>query len=395
MYTINNDTVVAVIESYCRMWRMWIESDEEIILGNGIQSAGSTQQSTSLSDDIELGAVCSAQWTASLNAAANRNRLGTEFRVYLYLCDAEHFGSGTTWGDLGAYTWEELSQLTVEQVGELGNILEDVKIPMATLTCVKSQKSGAATDLTLADKLYFSDRLYVPTVTFPATGKGVEDDICEQLGIENGNDYTSTPFLFDSDKKRLFDAASPNRRLKGAPFDFTITKTMIPKDATMRQVLGYIASAHGQLGYIDRFGRYVRKWYGRSAKTLDNNTVDVPTLSEQQNVITGMICTVGEDKELRCGDTTGRVLEFENPFMTEVLFLSLWQRVRDYSWYTTDMYHRLGDPRFDVGDVITYKPDEDTEYDIPITSLDFAFDGGLAANISAVGLNVEEQIEPV
>jgi hypothetical protein len=31
-------------------------------------------------------------------------------------------------------------------------------------------------------------------------------------------------------------------------------------------------------------------------------------------------------------------------------------------------------------------------YDIPITNLGFTFDGGLSADISAVGLSVEEQL---
>lgn len=163
----------------------------------------------------------------------------------------------------------------------------------------------------------------------------------------------------------------------------------------MRQALGYIASAHGQFGFIDRFGRYVRKWYSESVKTLDNNTIDLPTLSEQMNVITGICCHVSDDTDMIFGDSSGRVIEFENPFMTTALLSSLWYRVKGYSWYTTDLFHRLGDPRYDIGDVVTYVPDEDSSYDIPITGLDFSFDGGLSANISAVGLNVEEQIEPI
>ena len=55
------------------------------------------------------------------------------------------------------------------------------------------------------------------------------------------------------------------------------------------------------------------------------------------------------------------------------------------------MYHRLGDPRFDIGDVVTYTNGADS-YDIPITNLGFTFDGGLSADISAVGLSVEEQL---
>lgn len=168
----------------------------------------------------------------------------------------------------------------------------------------------------------------------------------------------------------------------------------MPKDVTMRQMLSYLASAQGQFGYVDRYGKYVRKWYGEPVKTLDNNTIDLPTLSERQNVIVGIICKVSDDVTLSLGvtDTTqGRVLEFENPYMTESLLQSLWRRIGGFSWYTTELYHRLGDPRFDIGDVVTYTNGTDN-YDIPITNLGFNFDGGLSADISAVGLSVEEQL---
>ena len=45
------------IESYCRTWRMELEDTNSILTGDKIVSASSTAQSTSISDDIELGAV--------------------------------------------------------------------------------------------------------------------------------------------------------------------------------------------------------------------------------------------------------------------------------------------------------------------------------------------------
>ena len=145
----------------------------------------------------------------------------------------------------------------------------------------------------------------------------------------------------------------------------------------------------------DRFGRYVRKWYGSSVKILDNNTIDLPTLGERPNILAGIVCKVSDSETLRLGNTTGsagRVLEFENPYMTMSLLRSLWHRIGGFSWYTTELFHRLGDPRFDVGDVITYVSESGESYDIPITNIGFNFDGGLSADISAVGLSVEEQL---
>ena len=385
MYTVS-DIVSSKIESYCRTWRMELESSDSVITGDKIISASSTSQSTSLSDDIELGAVCSQSWALQINDAETRF-LGNEYDLSLYLADLTGV---TTYYTLEQYTYAALSKLTVEQVSKLGEILGGERIPMGRFTCVKSKKSGGSVQLTMADRLYFSDKPYVPHIPMPNWNKAVEDDICRQLGLQNGNDYTEVRLLRDKNGRRLID--KNGKVLYSKYFYFKVGS--VPKDVTMRQMLSYLASAQGEFGYVDRYGKYVRKWYGRPVKTLDPNTIDLPTLSERQNAIVGIICKVSDDVTLSLGvtDTTqGRVLEFENPYMTESLLQSLWRRIGGFSWYTTELYHRLGDPRFDIGDVVTYTNGTDN-YDIPITNLGFTFDGGLSADISAVGLSVEEQL---
>lgn len=380
------ELVAQRIESYCRTWRLWIENAEGVISGDSIMSADSSMQATSLSDDIELGAVCSQSWNININDVDTKF-LGKEYDLYLYLAD---FTSETTYSTLEQYTYAELSKLTVEQISKLGEVLDGERIPLGRFTCVKSKKSGGSVQLTMADRLYFSDKPYVPHIPMPNWNKAVEDDICRQLGLQNGNDYTEVRLLRDKNGRRLID--KNGKVLYSKYFYFKVSS--LPKDVTMRQMLSYLASAQGEFGYVDRYGKYVRKWYGKSVKTLDNNTIDLPTLSERQNVIVGIICKVSDDVTLSLGvtDTTqGRVLEFENPYMTESLLQSLWRRIGGFSWYTTELYHRLGDPRFDIGDVVTYTNGTDN-YDIPITNLGFNFDGGLSADISAVGLSVEEQL---
>lgn len=386
MYTVS-DIVSSKIESYCRTWRMELEDTNSILTGDKIVSASSTAQSTSISDDIELGAICSQSWNININDVDTKF-LGKEYDLYLYLAD---FTSETTYSTLEAYTYAELSKLTVEQVSKLGEVLDGERIPLGRFTCVKSKKSGGNTEVTFADRLYFSDKVYKPTVTLPAWSKAIEDDICKQLGLSNGNDYTIPAKLRAKGGARLYGKG--HIRLKTANFDFKINK--VPKDTTMRQMLSYIASAQGEFGYVDRFGRYVRKWYGSSVKILDNNTIDLPTLGERPNILAGIVCKVSDSETLRLGNTTGtagRVVEFENPYMTMSLLRSLWHRIGGFSWYTTELFHRLGDPRFDVGDVVTYVSDSGESYDIPITNIGFNFDGGLSADISAVGLSVEEQL---
>ena len=258
---------------------------------------------------------------------------------------------------------------------------------MGTFTCTKHKKHGGISELELHDRLYFSDNIYIPKVTFPASSKEIEDDICSQLGCKNGNNYEESLYLIDKNGNNLFD--ENGNRLKSNSFIFTISS--IPENCTNRQMLSYIAAAGGQFGYIDRSGNYVRKSYGKiSQKTLNNNVIDEPTISEKANRIIGVICTGKSSVKFTRGSTDktkGRVLEFDNPYMTDSLLSSLFVNIKDFQWYTADLKQRLGDPRFDFGDVVLYEG-----CNIPITNLKFEYNGGLSADISAVGLSEEELI---
>lgn len=393
MLKIDNAQVVQKIESYCRTWRIYIENlnTQEAFMGTAVMNANSDMQSTASSDDIEFGAVCAGQWTLSVYNPDNKKFIGNRFKLYFYLKD---FGADPVRiADLRKFTNGELAMMTVDQIKELNDIMGGVKIPMGTFTCIRSKKNGDGTDITLCDALYFSDRVYTPVVKLPCQAKLIEDDICRQLGIVNGNNYARSSYINDKNRRKLYGAGKIRLKVKG--FDFKINS--IPDGATMRQVLSYIASAQGQFGFIDRDGKYLRKWYGAPVKTFDNNTIDTPTLSERPNKIIGLICHIDGSTDLTRGNTdtsAGRVLEFDNPFMTEILMNSLWHRilVSEFEWYTADIYHRLGDPRFDIGDVVKYIDNSGVEYNIPVTGLAYSFDGGLSAQIKSVGIDIEEQI---
>ncbi|MBR1750851.1 MAG: hypothetical protein IJ740_08235 [Ruminococcus sp.] len=385
MYSISDPAVVAKIESYCRTWRIFLcDLDTgESYMGEAVMTADSDAQSTASTDDIELGAVCAAQWTMTDYNPGNREFLGTKLALYFYLKDFN--AAPTTWGDLEQYTVKELSRYTVKQLKEINQIMGGVKIPMGEFTCIRSKKNGGSTDLTLCDALYFSDKLYTPSITLPAYASGIENDICTQLGLTNANSFEESKLLIDNTGRKLLTSDSLRLRVRG--FDFIISS--IANGTTMRKMLGYIASAMGQFGFVDRFGQYRRKWYTETVKNLDSNTLDLPELSEKPNTITRLICHAGEtDFDVQAQDMQGRTIEFENPYMNKYLFDSLWRR-QALTWYTADLNMRLGDPRLDLGDIVAYEG----TYKIPITGLAFSFDGGLSAQICAVGRTVEEEIE--
>jgi hypothetical protein len=380
-----SEEVAEVILSYSRTWRIRLEEvgGDIVIMGDEITNAESEHSATTTSDDIELGAVCAAGWT--ITTSRQGEYVGKQFKLYLYLVDLDT--GTTTLGDLYPYTIAELSGLTLGDLYDIGHTIGE-PIPMGVFTCVKAPRCGDGRELHLYDKLYFSDKPYRSGVELPARASPVERDICEQLGIYDATTAHVGGYLTGSGDSFMME--SGGSYLYTAPFDFTIEE--IPAGSTMREVLGYIAAIHGQFGCIDRLGRYVRRWYSPASLALiDAYHAGEPTVSETANRIVGIRCTVG-DEELTVGAMSGgRVLELENPFMTQTLMRVLLVEVKKMSWYTAQVSERLGDPRHEIGDTVTIQSGGE-ENDIPITTIQFSFDGGLLANISAAGLTEEEQM---
>lgn len=394
MYSVKNDKVKSAIESTNPLYGVRLSNITAagIYSGDYIFSAETEASATTLSDDIELGAVCAQSCEVKITGVSDLSFLGQEFNLYLYLRDRN---ARITYGDLRYYSFAQLKRSTVQEISGFGEYLCNEFIPLGRFTCVRHKKNGDVSELTLYDRLYFSDDVYSCGVALPASSKAIEDDICSQLKCTNGISYKESYYLIDKNSAELYD--KNGNRLKTTSFDFTVSS--IPKDCTKRQMLSYIATAAGQFGYIDRSGRYVRKWYGDSVLTLSDNTVDEPTLSEKSNRVIGIVCTVPSLTDdsavtLTVGNTDktqGRVLEISDPYMTTSLLNSLFIRVKTLNWYTAEVNQRLGDPRLDLGDVVTYRYSAKKSYTIPITGLNFTYNGGFSAEISAVGLNEEEQ----
>lgn len=394
MYNVKNEQLANAIEQkgefsgVTPLYKMCIRSlsDGSLYLGDIMYSVSSDVQSTSLPEDIELGAVCSQQWMVELLDSGENKFIGGEYEISLYV-RSRH--SSLTYGDIKKHACSELKDWRIEQLAALGDAVCGEFIPMGICTCVKAPRTGSTRTLTLYDKLYFSDKQYNSKIRFPALASDVERDVCAQLGIECSWDYEYEELISDNGGNLLTEIGGSF--LKTASFDFTISHK--PQGYTMRQMLSYIASAKGQFGYVDRHGRYARKWYGIPSWTLDNNTLDEPTLSEKANRVVGIVCIVNENTTLSIGEMQGgRVIEFENPYMNESLLKTLFNRVRRLTWHTAAVQQRVGDPRMDIGDVVRYTDDKEQDYTIPITGLSFDFSGGLTASITSVGLNEDEQL---
>lgn len=383
MYEVS-EGLAEIIDGDHRTLRMYIKNPETNIVyaGDEIFTAESSQQNTSRSDDIEVGAICSCTWTVKM-LKTEENWLGRKYELYIYLIDPEH--PYTTYGDLKKYTWGELSEMTISQVSHLGEILYSELIPLGEFTAVKVKNTADQTEVTFADRLYFSDVKYSTGGQLSSGyASEFEEDCCRILKIKYSG-FRQAKRLCDKDGIPLLD--KDGKALYAGNYDFYISA--IPTDCTIRQLLSYIASAQGQNGFVDRFGTYQRVFFTDTNYELSDDKIDVPTLSENENEIVGISCKVSENLTLSTGDITGetgRVIEFENPYFKESLLGFLWRQIGGFKWYTAEVSQRLGDPRLDISDVLKYN-----EKSVPITSLDFSFDGGLSAKIKAVGRNDLEQ----
>ena len=87
MYTVS-DELAALITSPCRTWRILLEdlTTARTLTAEAIFTANSDRESTSLSDDIELGAVCSQSWTVNIADSAG-GYVGHMFRLSRCLSD--------------------------------------------------------------------------------------------------------------------------------------------------------------------------------------------------------------------------------------------------------------------------------------------------------------------
>ena len=395
MYSVKSEKLRSIIEGSdpsllsSPYWQIWIEetgSDPEIILtGSSVSEVTIDGQTTTGSEDIEIGSVCSR--TAEIKLLGSENRadfLGRKFRICIFACDKSF--PKATYADLHGFTYSQLARLTARQIKDLGCITGGELIPLAEMTCIKSKKTGMTSELTFADRLYFADSEFIWTFGEKTSAAFVEAYICARLGMENGNSYSGGKVLADADGKILLDSSGRRLISRDSTLRFTVTKP--PEGTTMRQMLSYIASAQGQFGMIDRHGRYVRKWYGDVSAELTDSEIDEPQLSEQDNIITGIVCKVNDSLTLTKGDTsgnTGRVAEIENPYMTQELMEMLFRRLSTMRWSTAEVVNRPADPRTDPGDVLICR-----DRTVLVTGQSISFSSGLKATIRSVGRSAEE-----
>lgn len=218
-------------------------------------------------------------------------------------------------------------------------------------------------------------KAYYPTVSkYPADGKDILANISKQCGIAIAN-LSSLP-----DGITVGWGTAYNE-------DGSVMKVPPFTACTIREALSYLAQMYGAFATINRDGEIEFRWYeATSYEVPANRSFDDIVCAEQVYKLQGISCTVN-DKTIMAGTVSS--IQIENSYMTQSILNSVYKKIGGCSFLPTT-FSFLGDPRLDLGDIITVYRRDGTAIKVPVMSITFDFDGGLSTEVGSYGSDVEE-----
>lgn len=284
-------------------------------------------------------------------------------------------------------------------------------IPMGYFTIKEQKKDRNLLTFTAYDRLESKlAKAYKSKITnYPVESKEFLTDISEQTGVEFDTSKLSDSLMID--KILTVNDQSGEKSYK-EPFD----------GFTMQQVVGYIAQLHGRFAICDRNGKVTFRWYealttdypGKIGDTAGSylkdqnlsfiyNTIeflkeshtyliktnryfDDLLQSETMCQISGISCDT-ENDHYESGTNINTNLS--NPVMTQEWLNKILKKIKDMSYYPVS-FSFMGDPRLDVGDVVTIVDAKNNLIDVPVMQHTITFDGGLLSEVASYGF--EEKV---
>lgn len=288
-------------------------------------------------------------------------------------------------------------------------------IPMGYFTIKEQKKDRNLLTFTAYDRLESKlAKAYKSKITnYPVESKEFLTDISEQTGVEFDTSKLSDSLMID---KILTVNDQSGEKTYKEPFD----------GFTMQQVVGYIAQLHGRFAICDRNGKVTFRWYealttdhpGKIGDTAGSyledqnlsfiyNTIeflkeshtyliktnryfDDLLQSETMCQISGISCDT-ENDHYESGTNINTNLS--NPVMTQEWLNKILKKIKDMSYYPVS-FSFMGDPRLDVGDVVTIVDAKNNLIDVPVMQHTITFDGGLLSEVSSYGFEEKEVKSP-
>lgn len=288
-------------------------------------------------------------------------------------------------------------------------------IPMGYFTIKEQKKDRNLLTFTAYDRLEskLAKAYKSKIVKYPVESKEFLTDISEQTGVEFDTSKLSDSLMID---KILTVNDQSGEKTYKEPFD----------GFTMQQVVGYIAQLHGTFAICDRNGKVTFRWYealttdypGKIGDTAGSylkdqnlsfiyNTIeflkeshtyliktnryfDDLLQSETMCQISGISCDT-ENNHYESGTNINTNLS--NPVMTQEWLNKILKKIKDMSYYPVS-FSFMGDPRLDVGDVVTIVDAKNNLIDVPVMQHTITFDGGLLSEVASYGFEEKEVKSP-
>lgn len=295
-------------------------------------------------DDILPGDVISASLSGTLTGLEST----IQGQTFILTLLGVSYNNHSTYGYLHEYTYGVLHSYTY---GAMPGSLPQEPIPLGEFTVTDCRKQNDLWTFEAHDKLYASDSTYTSGLTYPASLSDVEHEICNALGIT---------------------------------FRDSIEQITIPyalEDVTYREMLGYIAGLLGKVCTVGRTGKLEYRTFTETGYTIQPDRAADPDISQESVKITSIHC--GEFSATATG-AQDRDITFDDPYMTAALFENTEDNFLALLYTPLTIAHTMGDPRFDILDLVTIKRAEDNAtFKVPLMSMSYQWDGGVWSSLAA------------
>lgn len=252
-------------------------------------------------------------------------------------------------------------------------------VPLGIFTAQKPKSDNGVVTFTAYDRIQTRmSGAFISELTYPCDGKTVLAEMAKKTGVPivttNLPDGVMIPKRAVSTDSIVDESGNP----------VTDTKYVTPFDGyTYREALSYIAQFYGMFATMDRAGNAVFRWYAAADCSISaDRYYDDLTLGESVFNVEKIICQAGNDT-LSTGEGTA-CMQLENPVMTQKRLTAVHQQIKGLEFLPASVSF-LGDPRIDVGDIITVTDKAGNAVKIPVMSLVQDYDGGLLTEVQSFG----------
>ena len=252
-------------------------------------------------------------------------------------------------------------------------------VPLGLFTAQKPKSDSGVVMFTAYDRIQARmSGAFLSELTYPCDGKAVLAEMAKKTGVPiitiNLPDGVMIPKRAVSTDSIVDESGNP----------VTDTKYVTPFDGyTYREALSYIAQFYGMFATMDRAGNAVFRWYAAADCSVSaDRYYDDLTLGESVFNVEKIICQAGNDT-LSTGEGTA-CMQLENPVMTQERLTAVHQQIKGLEFLPASVSF-LGDPRIDVGDIITVTDKTGNVVNIPVMSLVQDYDGGLLSEVQSFG----------